>query len=68
MNFTCSICEETSSRICVRCTKDTCGNHLCDRCGACSDCCACELKLEKDTDLEKEEETLSEHLAHHRSM
>jgi hypothetical protein len=65
MNFTCTICEQTSSRICVRCTKDTCGNHLCDKCGACSDCCACELKLEPDE--EEEEETLSEHLAQRRS-
>jgi hypothetical protein len=67
MTFTCSICDETSSRICVRCTKDTCGNHLCDKCGACSDCCTCELKLEKDTDPENEEEALSERLAQHRS-
>jgi len=50
MNFTCTICEETSTRICARCTKDTCANHLCDKCGACSDCCSCELKLRSDED------------------
>jgi hypothetical protein len=36
-------------RICVRCTKDTCANHLCDRCGACSDCCDCEIHLNQDS-------------------
>lgn len=35
-------------RICVMCTKDTCSNHLCERCGACSDCCDCEVRLEED--------------------
>jgi hypothetical protein len=44
--FHCSICEQESLRICVTCTKDTCSNHLCDKCGACSDCCDCELRLE----------------------
>jgi hypothetical protein len=44
--FHCSICEQESLRICVACTKDTCSNHLCDKCGACSDCCDCELRLE----------------------
>jgi hypothetical protein len=48
MAFVCSICEEQSTRICVRCTKDTCSNHLCDKCGACSDCCDCEIRLEPD--------------------
>jgi hypothetical protein len=43
--FSCSICGEASSRICVYCTKDTCGNHLCERCLRCSDCCECELRL-----------------------
>jgi hypothetical protein len=46
MPFVCSICEEESTRICVRCTKDTCGNHLCEKCGCCSDCCDCEVALE----------------------
>lgn len=46
MAFSCSICEEESTRICVNCTKDTCGNHLCDKCGKCSDCCDCEVALE----------------------
>jgi len=47
MPFVCSICEEESAAICVRCTKDTCSNHLCERCGCCSDCCACEVPLDE---------------------
>ena len=43
--FTCSICGETSRDICIYCTKDACGNHLCDRCHRCSDCCACEMPV-----------------------
>jgi len=46
MPFTCSICEEESTHICLSCTKDTCGNHLCEKCDNCSDCCTCELTLE----------------------
>jgi hypothetical protein len=45
MPFNCSICEEESTHICVRCTKDACDNHLCDRCHRCSDCCECEVAL-----------------------
>jgi hypothetical protein len=45
MPFLCSICGEESTRICGRCTKDTCNNHLCERCLRCSDCCECELVL-----------------------
>ena len=45
MPFVCSICEEESTRICVRCTKDTCSNHLCEKCQRCSDCCECEVPL-----------------------
>ncbi len=45
MPFMCSICEEESTRICVRCTKDACNNHLCERCHRCSDCCECEVAL-----------------------
>src|SRR5438270_7389433 len=52
MPFVCSICEEQSTRICVECTKDTCANHLCERCGACSDCCDCEVRLEDEFELE----------------
>jgi hypothetical protein len=48
MSFVCSICEEQSTRICVKCTKDTCANHLCDKCAACSDCCDCEIHLESN--------------------
>ncbi len=46
MPFQCSICEEPSTRICVRCTKDACENHLCEKCLKCSDCCECEVTLE----------------------
>jgi hypothetical protein len=46
MAFTCSICAEESTRICVRCTKDACDNHLCEKCGRCSDCCECEVVLD----------------------
>jgi hypothetical protein len=53
MAFICTICEEQSTRICVKCTKDTCGNHLCEKCGACSDCCDCEVRL--DNELENED-------------
>lgn len=56
MPFVCSICEEQSTRICVRCTKDTCSNHLCEKCGACSDCCDCEVRLEAETDAEPDPE------------
>src|ERR1700735_3853081 len=45
MPFTCSICGEDSTRICARCTKDACNNHLCERCLRCSDCCDCEIVL-----------------------
>jgi hypothetical protein len=43
--FVCSICGESSTDICVYCTKDTCSNHRCVRCRRCSDCCECELPL-----------------------
>jgi hypothetical protein len=43
MSFTCNICGEESTRICSRCTKDTCNNHLCEKCMRCSDCCECEV-------------------------
>ncbi len=45
MPFSCSICVEESTRICVRCTKDACDNHLCEKCRKCSDCCECEVAL-----------------------
>ena len=47
VQFTCNICGEESTRICARCTKDTCNNHLCDKCQRCSDCCECEVALEE---------------------
>jgi hypothetical protein len=45
VTFVCSICSETSTDICVFCTKDTCANHRCMRCLRCSDCCECEVPL-----------------------
>jgi len=45
MPFQCSICGEESTRICARCTKDACNNHLCEKCRRCSDCCECEVTL-----------------------
>ena len=48
MPFICSICGEESTRICVRCTKDACANHLCDKCLRCSDCCECEVALSEE--------------------
>jgi len=45
MPYTCSICAEESMRICVRCTKDACNNHICEKCLRCSDCCECEVIL-----------------------
>lgn len=50
--FTCSICGETSEEICVYCTKDTCGNHLCQRCHRCSDCCICESPIIREKQVE----------------
>jgi len=47
--FSCSICEQESTRICAFCTKDSCDNHLCERCGCCSDCCECDLPLDEAT-------------------
>jgi hypothetical protein len=46
--FTCSICGESSRDICVFCTKDACGNHLCERCHRCSDCCECAMRLQNE--------------------
>lgn len=40
--FRCHICDEPSEEICPRCTRDVCGNHICEHCGQCSDCCDCE--------------------------
>jgi len=47
MSFNCTICGEESTSICVWCTKDTCANHLCRKCGRCSDCCECEVPLDE---------------------
>jgi hypothetical protein len=43
--FVCSICGDSSTHICIHCTKDTCVNHRCIRCRRCSDCCECEEPL-----------------------
>jgi len=45
----CSICGEESTRICARCTKDACNNHLCEKCMRCSDCCECEVVLSEQS-------------------
>lgn len=42
--FYCQICGEVSTQLCAYCTKDTCGNHLCEKCGRCSDCCNCQQR------------------------
>lgn len=47
MPFSCSICEQESTRICGYCTKDACDMHICERCGCCSDCCQCEVPLDE---------------------
>jgi len=49
MQFSCSICGEPSTRICISCTKDTCANHLCAKCHRCSDCCECEDPVAEST-------------------
>jgi hypothetical protein len=48
--FTCSICGDPSTEICVYCTKDACPNHLCRKCQRCSDCCECEVPLDSAED------------------
>jgi hypothetical protein len=53
LTFLCSICGEPSRTICVYCTKDACGNHLCERCRRCSDCCECELRLDEFPEHER---------------
>ena len=45
--FWCYICSDPSTNICLYCTKDACDNHLCEKCGRCSDCCACEVHLDE---------------------
>ena len=45
--FDCYICKEASTEICVYCTKDACGLHLCERCQRCTDCCTCYLDQQK---------------------
>ena len=50
--FTCTICGESSEEICVYCTKDTCENHMCQRCHRCSDCCVCESPIIREKQAE----------------
>ena len=59
MPFSCSICEQESTRICGFCTKDACDMHICERCGCCSDCCQCEVPL--DEPVHAHTEALPEH-------
>ena len=60
MPFSCSICEQESTRICGFCTKDACDMHICERCGCCSDCCQCEVPLDEPVHAH---ETPTEHVA-----
>lgn len=48
LTFLCSICNEPSTEICAYCTKDTCPNHLCEKCKRCSDCCHCDVRRNED--------------------
>ena len=57
--FTCSICSEQSTDICVYCTKDACANHLCKRCKRCSDCCQCETTRGHEDEQLRERESHS---------
>ncbi len=41
--FSCYICKQASTGICVHCTRDACDMHLCERCRRCTDCCVCHL-------------------------
>ena len=59
MTFHCTICGEESTRICVWCTRDNCVNHLCEKCGRCSDCCECQVPLEETV-----RETARTHIPH----
>src|SRR4029077_17877650 len=59
--FSCSICEQESTRICAFCTKDACGMHICERCGCCSDCCPCDVPLDEPT--HEHIEAMPEHAA-----
>lgn len=59
--FSCSICGEPSSEICLWCTKDACPLHRCQKCGRCSDCCECDIPLEEH----REGAAHSEHAARH---
>jgi L-lactate utilization protein LutB len=59
MTFHCTICGQESTRICVWCTRDNCVNHLCEKCGRCSDCCECQVPLEETV-----RETARTHIPH----
>lgn len=48
VTFRCSICEEPSRDLCAWCTKDACELHRCQKCLRCSDCCRCDVPLERN--------------------
>lgn len=54
ISFACSICGDPAGEICVYCTKDACGNHLCFKCRRCSDCCECSVALDEPVPAEPE--------------
>jgi hypothetical protein len=54
ITFACSICGDPATEICVYCTKDACGNHLCAKCHRCSDCCECSVALDEPGPAEHE--------------
>lgn len=60
--FVCSICSESSTEICLYCTKDACANHRCERCKRCSDCCECEVRLREPEQALPEAEPAKDHL------
>ena len=69
--FTCTICGRSSQDICVYCTKDTCANHMCERCHRCSDCCVCDspvirgMEAEEETPHEVAENEMNENIGIH---
>jgi hypothetical protein len=51
--YSCSICSEPSTDICIWCTKDACRNHHCHRCHRCSDCCECDVPVADSEEVEQ---------------
>jgi hypothetical protein len=58
--YSCSICSEPSTGICVWCTKDACRNHHCHRCHRCSDCCECDVPVADSEEPERVAEPAAE--------